>query len=225
MRGVILCFTNFLPKGLGSADVRGSAGDKISLAQIPLSGIEVGKFKLHKLDVITNLSPERILSAFVTEAKSGGSRRLFLSTADAEEIGRVFSECGFTDEDMPESDASVGVMPYLLYGKRWNIEVGFYEMKTFWDMGRYMVRRKEEIESLVNLIGIAYGTMKVLPLSDDAFTEYRGMSPQEARRLISERIMEQRIFVETASLLRFEENSSAILACLNRLIFRFSRAA
>ena len=200
-------------------------GDRVVLSQIPLSGVEIGRFKVNKLNVSTNLSGERIISAFVTEPKDGGGRRLFLSTADCDVIARVLRECSFTDDDMPATGDIAGMLPYFLYAKRWSIEVGFYEMKTFWDMGRYMVRRKDEIEALVNLIGIAYGMMKILPLADEAFSDYRGLSPQEVRRQISEQILEQRIFVQTALSLRSEENYFAIVACLRSLIFRFSRAA
>ena len=48
--------------------------------------------------------------------------------------------------------------PLTLYSFRWNIEVGYYEQKTFLSLGKYMVRSKHNIETLLNLINIAYAT-------------------------------------------------------------------
>ena len=41
-----------------------------------------------------------------------------------------------------------------LYDMRWNIEVGYYEQKTFWDLSRYMVRSKTGIERMLNLVNV-----------------------------------------------------------------------
>ena len=43
------------------------------------------------------------------------------------------------------------------YSFRWNIEVSYYEQqKAFWSLCSYMVRSRKGIETLVNLINIAY---------------------------------------------------------------------
>ena len=47
-------------------------------------------------------------------------------------------------------------IPLFLYAFRWNIEVGYYEQKTFWSLCSYMVRSRKGIEMLVNLINIVY---------------------------------------------------------------------
>ena len=34
---------------------------------------------------------------------------------------------------------------FNVYGMRWNIEVVFYQIKSFWSFGNYMVRNKKNI--------------------------------------------------------------------------------
>ena len=82
-------------------------------------------------------------------------------------------------------------IPLFLYAFRWNIEVGYYEQKTFWSLCSYMVRSSKGIEMLVNLINIAYCAMKILPYQEDAFTKYRVESVQEFRFALSEGIRQQ----------------------------------
>ena len=57
-------------------------------------------------------------------------------------------------------------IPLFLYGFRWNIEVSYYEQKTFWSLCNYMIRSRNGIEMLVNLITISYCAMKILPYQD-----------------------------------------------------------
>ena len=45
-------------------------------------------------------------------------------------------------------------IPLLCYYFRWNIEVSYYEQKTFWSLCSYMVRSSKGIEMLVNLINV-----------------------------------------------------------------------
>ncbi len=82
-------------------------------------------------------------------------------------------------------------IPLLCYYFRWNIEVSYYEQKTFWSLCSYMVRSQKEIEMLVNLINIAYCAMKILPYQEDVFSKYRSESVQEFRFVLSEQIRQQ----------------------------------
>jgi hypothetical protein len=79
---------------------------------------------------------------------------------------------------------------------RWNIEVGYYEQKTFWDLSRYMVRSKTGIERMLNLINVAHSAMKILPHHDSCWKEFQNQSPQELRFAISEQIRRQ-VFLAT----------------------------
>ena len=86
--------------------------------------------------------------------------------------------------------------PMRLYDMRWNIEVGYYEQKTFWDLSRYMVRSKTGIERMLNLINVAHSAMKILPHHDSFWKEFQNQSPQELRFAISEQIRRQ-VFLAT----------------------------
>ena len=54
-----------------------------------------------------------------------------------------------------------------------------------------MVRSSKGIETLVNLINVAYWAMKILPYQDEAFSKYRSESVQEFRFVLSEEIRRQ----------------------------------
>ena len=82
-------------------------------------------------------------------------------------------------------------LPLSLYSYRWNIEISYYEKKTFWSICRYMVRSRKGIEMLVNLINISYCAMKILPYQDGHFSEYRTISVQEFRFGLSQGIRSQ----------------------------------
>ena len=96
-------------------------------------------------------------------------------------------------------------IPLFLYSFRWNIEIGYYEQKTFWSLCSYMVRSRRGIEMLVNLINIAYCAMKLLPYQDETFSKYRKESVQDFRFALSERIR-QEVFFAT-----FVEKSESII--------------
>ena len=70
-------------------------------------------------------------------------------------------------------------IPLLCYYFRWNIDVSYYEQKTFWSLCSYMVRSQKVIEMLVNLNTIAYSAMKILPYQEDVFSKYHNESVQE----------------------------------------------
>ena len=79
-------------------------------------------------------------------------------------------------------------IPLFLYSFRWNIEVSYYEQKTFWSFCNYMARSCKGIEMLVNLINISYCAMKILPYRNEHFSEYRTKSVQEFRFELSQGI-------------------------------------
>jgi len=61
------------------------------------------------------------------------------------------------------------LIPLYLYSLRWNIEVMFYEIKSFWSFGNYMLRTKIGIENFVNLLSISYTCAKLMPFADSFF--------------------------------------------------------
>ncbi len=58
----------------------------------------------------------------------------------------------------------------------WDIEVSYYEGKTFWPMEEHLVCSKEGIERLINLISLSYSAMTLLPYSDETFSGYQSAS-------------------------------------------------
>lgn len=69
----------------------------------------------------------------------------------------------------------------VCYSSRWDIEISYYESKTFWSLEGYHVRSREGIERLVKLENIAYNAMTLLPYSDGSFSYYQSVSAQETR--------------------------------------------
>ena len=116
--------------------------------------------------VLSNLFGEREVLAFVAcTEKKGCSRRLFFRTVFPEQISMF---CAW-QEKAPLNQTGYRWMPYIplfLYGFRWNIEVSYYEHKTFWSPCSYMVRSKNGIEMLANLINISYCAMKMQEIRD-----------------------------------------------------------
>lgn len=113
--------------------------------------------------MLTNIFGAREAMAYVTSSsREGCSRKLFFSTIFPSQI-QIF--CAW-QERAPLNQAGSNWMQYILlflYSFRWNVEVSYYEQKTFWLLCEYMVRSRKGIEMLVNLINISYCAMKLLP--------------------------------------------------------------
>ncbi len=111
-------------------------------------------------------------------------------------------------------------MPYIplfLYSFRWNIEVSYYEQKSFWSLCAYMVRSRRGIETLVNLINISCCAMKLLPYMEETMSQYRGYSVQEFRFVLSEQIRRQIFYVNLAQHIETHIKSMAIIKTLQKL--------
>ena len=109
-------------------------------------------------------------------------------------------------------------IPLLLYAFRWNIEVSYFEQKTFWSLCSYMVRSRKGIEMLVNLINIAYCAMKLLPYQDESFAEYRTESVQEFRFALSEQIRQQVFYAIFVKNVEMHIKSNTVINALKQLI-------
>ncbi len=166
-------------------------GKKLSLDDFPLD-YEHDGFKIGHRRVLTNIFGDQPVNAYVTESPSG-SRRLFFCTASPAEI---HMSCAWQEKSTLKNVVSKDMeyFPMRLYDMRWNIEVGYYEQKTFWDLSRYMVRSKTGIERMLNLINIAHSAMKILPHHHADWKDFHDQSPQELRFAISEQIRRQVFF-------------------------------
>ena len=170
--------------------------------------------------VLTNIFGKRTVLAYVTSAdKAEGSRRLFFSTVFPERL-QIF--CAW-QEKAPLNQTGSSWMQYIplfLYSFRWNIEVSYYEQKSFWSLCSYMVRSRKGIEMLVNLINISYCSMKLLPYLEESFSKYRNVSVQEFRLILSGRIRQQVFYVDLVQNIETHIKSSIIIKALKHLCLK-----
>ncbi len=153
-----------------------------------LSSERIGDYYMGVRRVLTNLFGQREVLAYVTASeKAQGSRRLFFSTIFPQQM-QIF--CAWQEKSPLNQTGSsrMQFIPMLCYYFRWNIEVSYYEQKTFWSLCSYMIRSRKGIEMLVNLINTAYCAMKILPWKEAAFSKYRAESVQGFRFALSEEI-------------------------------------
>ena len=170
--------------------------------------------------VLTNIFGEREVMAYVTCAsREGSGRRLFFSTVFPDQL-QVF--CAW-QEKAPLNQTGSSRMQYIplfLYSFRWNIEVSYYEQKSFWSLCGYMLRSRKGIEMLVNLINISYCAMKLLPYMDETFSQYRGGSVQEFRFALSRRIHRQVFYVNLVQNIETHIKSGIIGKTLKQLCLK-----
>ena len=169
------------------------------------------RFKIGYRSVKTRLfGSDRIVTAFVTEPVSGGSKRLFICTNPS-----VFSD--FNIDWLPSEEAKIyasndkNLIPYCAYQFRWNIEVVFLEMKQHWNLGGYMLRSKVGMERLVNLQAIVYALVELLPLFDpSSFSRLVGVSHQERRFRLGRLLYGQQILSTLLKTLQDAGNSISL---------------
>ena len=187
-------------------------------ADFMLSDEKIGDYYIGSRRVLTNIFGYREVLAYVTSTEKGtGSRRLFFSTIFPEQL-QIF--CAWQEKAPLNQTGSdhMQYIPLLCYSFRWNIEVSYYEQKTFWSLCSYMVRSRKGIELLVNLINIAYCAMKILPYQDEAFAKYRTESVQEFRFALSEKIRHEIFFANFVQNIETSIKSTAVSNALKRLI-------
>lgn len=183
-----------------------------------LSDEKTGDYYIAARRVLTNIFGRRKVMAYVTSpARDSGTRRLFFSTVFPEQP-EIF--CAWEEKSPLNQTKSsrMQYIPLLLYVFRWNIEVGYYEQKTFWSLCSYMVRSQKGIEMLVNLINITYCAMKILPYKDETFSKYRTESVQEFRFALSGQIREQIFYAIFVENIETHIKSNAIINALKQLI-------
>ena len=181
------------------------------------------KFKVGHRCVKTKIFGDITVHAYVTVSESG-ARRLFICTAEPSEIR--FGCASHTDDpNTTVGDTDREFLPLSLYSIRWNIEVGYYEHKTFWSLGRYMLRRRCGIERLLNLICMAHASMRLLPYVDTRFTRFKECSPQEVRMAISKQIQDELFLSRLADEASNTINSADILSVLRDMVKHWNNAA
>ena len=152
-------------------------GKRLSIEKdFTLSDEKLNGYYMGKRQVRTTLFKGRTVTAYVTcTEKEKGTRRLFLSTVSEEAVA-------IPKKELPEIiERHFDLLSMFLYQLRWNIEIGYYEQKTFWSLCSYMVRSRKGIELMVNPVNISYSAMKILPYQYPEFSEYRNQSVQDFR--------------------------------------------
>ena len=140
-------------------------------------------------------TPNFLYDATVTthNPENSSSYRIFISTIIPEDILLDDQELETLCPKIPEAGRN-RLLPYSLYGFRWAIEVIFYEQKTFWSFGKYMVRSKNGIESYVNFLVIAYSGVQLLPFKQKKYTHLKAENSQVKKQLIGMAIQHEVFF-------------------------------
>ena len=187
-----------------------------------LSAEKIGGYYIGSRQVLTNIFGEREVMAHVTSTKrTDGSRRLFFSTISPGQL-QIF--CAWQEKAPLNQTGSkwMKYIPLFLYSFRWNIEISYYEQKTFWSLCSYMVRSHNGIELLVNLINISYCAMKILPYQDTTFSKYRNSSAQDFRFELSEQIRQQVFFASFVENIENHIKSNMVTKALKQLLWQHS---
>ena len=191
-------------------------GKRLSIEKdFTLSDEKLNGYYMGKRQVRTTLFKGRTVTAYVTCAEKGkGTRRLFLSTISEDAVA-------IPKKELPEIiERHFDLLPMFLYQLRWNIEIGYYEQKTFWSLCSYMVRSRKGIELMVNLVNISYSAMKILPYKYPEFSEYRTQSVQDFRFALGKRIREDVFLWTFEKKLEKAEKSVDIFKVLDSLLSR-----
>ena len=111
--------------------------------------LQAGDYLVSTRKVMINLFPVPVYAMMTTsKSEQSSSSHLFISTLMPEDISMDQHVLEDTDPEAAEEERR-RLSPYYLYRHRWSIEVIFYEQKTFWSFGQYMIRSKKGIEIIL----------------------------------------------------------------------------
>ena len=197
-------------------------GKRLSLKDFQFKEVPGCGFLIGCRPVKTMLFGSRTVWALVT--KSGkGNCRLFLCTKDPKELRFDLSLA--TEKAAVYANADPDFLPLTIYDLRWNIEVSYYEQKTFWNLGDYRLRSQTGMERLINLLTICYSFVQILPYLSEDFHALRDMSPQEARFKLGRLISQEVFFAAFVERIEKLENFSRFIDRLESLRLTFIKAA
>lgn len=163
--------------------------------------VKKDEFYIATVKCLTNLHDEPvIITVTIKDLDTFSSVRLYLSSIELDSIKTT------TCKNSEKNSSNI----YDVYKLRWNIEVMFYQQKLFWSLGAYMIRKKVAIEKYINLIGVAYSAVILLPFINPAFEEYKFHSPQEIKHVFSEAIREELFFSNLLKLEQIKKNLSRL---------------
>ena len=171
---------------------------------------KIGKYFIATKTVLTNLfgNTSIYMTATVPNFVSGDrAYRLFISTVFPEKLESLFIDYEqlFCKNELSRKS---WLFPLQIYAFRWNIEVMFYELKTFWSFGLYRVRSKNGIENFVNILSLSYSCSKLLPFSDSSFEFLKSESPQTVKHAFGDAIRKELFFANFVDFLETHHISS-----------------
>jgi len=181
-----------LPQPTGKRGRPAKKGKKLSIHN-DFDFALVGKYFIAARTVITNLFKIPVYMTVTTpNLDNHKTYRLFLSTIAHDKLYATFSDLEHT---LHSNSARVSwLLPLHFYSLRWNIEVLFYELKTFWSFGNYRLRSKLGIENFVCLMAVSYSCSKLIPFSDSFFVDFAHFSPQSTKYAFGEAIRKDLFF-------------------------------
>jgi len=179
-------------------------GERITLQDFSLKEVRGKEMSVGTRTVITNLFGKRQVTAIATQTKCGNNR-LFLCTASAEQL-HFDTEC-MDIRKAPYSKTDSSFLPLTIYALRWNIETSYYQQNKFWSLEKYMLRSKDGIECLLNLLTLVYSLMTLLPFLDSYFSFLTDVSPQQAWFLLSCQIHQDLFFAAFVQRLKYTKNT------------------
>ena len=160
---------------------------------------KIDKYFIAARTVLTSLFGENpiYMTLTTTDTDNHKAYRLFLSTVFPDDLNSLFT--GYEHIISADKEPLPWLFPLRLYSFRWNIETLFFELKSFWSFGLYMLRSKNGVENFVNIISLVYSCAKILPLSDSAFSSLIDSSPQVSKYAIGDRIRKELFFADFIS--------------------------
>ena len=124
---------DFAPGRTGRRGRPAKHGRQLSLENdFTLSDEKMDGYHIGVRRVLTKLFGRREVLAYVTSSeKEGSARRLFFSTVFPEELQ---ISCAVQEKELLNHTGGewMEYIPLFLYSFRWNIEISYYEQKTFW---------------------------------------------------------------------------------------------
>lgn len=162
------------------------------------------------LQCLTNLTERVVYATYTTtNISSFTSVRLYISTIPLDTIKSfaVTESQGLDLENRPKLSNV-----FSIYRMRWPIEVMFYQEKTFWSFGKYMVRSKIGIEKYAHLVGVTYTLTILLPFIYSAFSKYQFQSPQEIKYSFGAKLQDELIMGNLLKTLQLRKNTTAFNA-------------
>jgi hypothetical protein len=175
-----------LPQVTGKRGRPAKKGKKLSIYD-DFIFTEVGKYFIAAKTVMTNLFINPVyMTVTANSLANHKGYRLFLSTIAPQKLCDLFS----SPEHTPNNDRGrvAWLLPLHLYSLRWNIETIFYELKTFWSFGNYMLRSKQGIENFISIISISYACAKLIPFADSFFSDFSDLSTQTTKYALGDAI-------------------------------------